>query len=669
MILGAVNSFEELLTNLGPVKVVFYAFLLLFAIIGTIYLNKRNRLDQLKSKKVGDGQHGTDKFLNLKEMEKLYKTIKIPNEMTDMSSEWLPGRILHFNPQTREAIIDTSYTHAAVEAPTETGKTTTYVVPNAQYNLMAGTSMVIPCIKPELIDLLAQDAKELGYEVGIIDFNKPAKSIGFDFFADINEYIDKYKEDPTDLMAKAEAESLAGQLAKDIVTSRDRSNSENSFFLGSSEGLVHATVLLTSLYGTASQKHLSSVRSLVQNIMMMSPEENEGRGNTFTSKIQRLIGHMPEDFGPRKHVGAAFASNQETEANIYSSVLNDLKPINNSQAEQIVSVPGKKDCFQFMDLINKKYVLFIHMPETKPEFYIFAKLIIKKICMQLSNYANTECKGVLPKPVKIIWDEFGLSPKIDKFDEEMAIDRGKHILFDLIYQDTSQLVKIYGEEDKDVILHQCASEIILGISPTNVDRAEELSKAIGKNTILSGSVTRSHNTGRGGTGDSITHQMMERELMTVGEILRMEKKNQRLVFRRGEYPFLANFPSYYKEEWGLTPKPYMEENSDPQYYGVDYLSFDHVIEVLDENKDMTVTTHTGVITNFSPATKSTGDDALAELAMKLYELSNNDEHVKQLCLEKQWPKIMNAMKPYYNKITKMELQALMIGYQERIERS
>mgnify|MGYP000355721769 CR=1 FL=1 len=49
------------------------------------------------------------------------------------------------------------------------------------------------------------------------------------------------------------------------------------------------------------------------------------------------------NFGPKKHIGSAFAASNETEDNIYSSVLGDLRAMNDTMAEQIISMNGKKN--------------------------------------------------------------------------------------------------------------------------------------------------------------------------------------------------------------------------------------------------------------------------------------------------------------------------------------
>lgn len=652
--------FDKIISNMNPMYMIIFGLIMILGIALVIYSSKNSRkLNSIKADKVGDGQHGSDRLMNEKEMRELYNVVILPEKMVDMSDVWKPGRVVHYIPKTREAFIDESMTHSAVEAPTEVGKTSTYMIPNAQYNMMAGTNMIIPCIKPELIELLEEDAKALGYDPSIIDFNDPGRSIGIDFFSDINEKLMEYSK-TKDLMSLAEAETLAERLAEEITTVKDVGDEKQTkFFNEASLGLAHASILLTAMFGEDAQKHLSSVRSIIQNIQMMPQDE---KAKQKISKIQKLLGDMPDDFGPKKHVGAAFAATHETEDNVYASVLGDLRAINNTQAEQVISVICDKNCFDYRDLVHKKSILFIHMPETKPEFFVFAKLIIQKICNQLSNYAIEKYKGMLPSVIKILWDEWGLSPKITNFHTMMPIYRGKGMLFDLIYQDQAQPKLIYGEDATKIIKNQCAIEIILGIAPTNETRAEELSKVVGKRTIKSGSVSKSRNSGaNGGTSSSITEQMIEREILSTGEILRMEQEGKRLLFRRGQYPFLAYFPSYYKEEWGLYPKERIVDEIEVAYFPVQYIDFSDLQEKIEDYKILHgISSKSNIDVTYIPGIdEDTTISKFDQVMNQIASLTNNDVEALSLLDEKKYPDFMKYMSKYKHVITRFELQTLL----------
>lgn len=629
---------------------IIFMIMMLISFIAVIILSRNSKsLNKIKSEEVGNGQHGTDRFMSIKEAKEKYNVVKLSSDTwEDKSDEWEPGRILYFDQYTKELVIDTSTTHATVQAPTNTGKTTEVNIPNIQYNLCAGVNMIIPCIKKEVLNLTYQQAQELGYNCYVIDFADPACSLGIDLFDDINKNLELYKK-TKDLRYKSAAETEAGKLATDIVTSRPRSDSENKFFVDASKGVIHAVILLVCMFAKNSEKHFSSVRKMIQDLISNQASDNKKKKEP---KIQKLLNGMPDDFSPKKHIGSAFAAGNETEENIYASTLGDLNPMNDAMAEQIISVPGKKDMFNYKKLINEKCVLYIYCPESKKEFFLFFKLIIKKITNQLCNYANEYCNGKLPKQVRIEWDEFALSPKIDDVDEWMSIIRAYGIFLTLYYQDPAQLKKVYGEDIMKITEHNAAVNYVLGVAAKDTEEAERLSKALGTKTIKSGSISYSHEMGK--TSNSTTEQMIERPLMTPGEILRMSQNKERLIFLYGNHPLKVQLTPYYDDHWPMHPKAIVNDyqaNRMHQYYEIDYLDFENLEKQLDDYRLMNgimpkKSTVTIELMNKNQPQPSRMIKTVIEDLNKL--IGHEDERIKDLVEGKQWLDLYQILKRDYD---------------------
>lgn len=627
------------------------AFLFLFFISGY-----QKKLNSIKAEKVGQGQHGSDRFLTDKEAKEIFQIYHLPETLTDMSKEWKRGRIVNYIEKTRTIYVDTSPTHANVEAPTEVGKTTRYVIPNIQYNLMAGTNMIIPSIKRELIDLTIEDAKKLGYETYIIDFESPEKSFGFDFFDDINIAMQKYLE-TGDLKSKAYAETAAEKLADDIVTSRKKDNNNvNPFFTGASLGLIQSIILMVSMFAEPEQKHFSSVRSILQNIQTMPTTQSPGK-KTAEPKVVSLLKGMPDDFGPKKHIGAALAASSETEDNVYSAVLDDLRPMNNSAAEQIISVPGKKEMFSFKSLLKTKQILYIHCPDSMPEYFLFFKLIIKKILTQLANESKKYPGEKLPYEIYIPWDEIGVSPAIQNFDNELAMDRSKGIFFDLIYQDQHQMIEKYGEHNSETIKNQCGIMISLGVARGNVKTAEELSKMCGTQTIRSGSVSR--NTGGGsGSSSSYTENMIERPLLTVGEIMNFEHTKNHLVFKRG-YPVLkAIYTPYYQDGWGIYPTKKQNDDLPCNFKKIDYMNFHTLEDKLKQYKNQYGIKEEKSTIEITYIENSSNQDQKQIVIDELSQYTDNDPVVSDMINKENYLDLIKYMKKYKT-INRYELETIL----------
>ena len=85
---------------------------------------------------------------------------------------------------------------------------------------------------------------------------------------------------------------------------------------------------------------------------------------------------------------------------------------------------------------------------------------------------------------------------------------------------------------------------LFGAFAPNSKTAEEMSRNLGKQTVLSGSVTRSSGNG----GGSRQLQMIERSLMTVDELKSMPKGHF-IVMKTGCHPMKTRLKLFFK--WGI----------------------------------------------------------------------------------------------------------------------
>lgn len=616
--------------------------------LGSAYLgSKAKRLNNIKSVEVGDGQHGDSRWMSEAEKDNLFVKINLPKKLIDLSDSCLPGRVLDFNPKTREMLVDTSDSHGNIKAPSGVGKTTVYLVPNIQYNMMAGVSMIIPDIKGEMKKITEADARKLGYSTYTFDFVNLIGSNTIDLFEDINEYMDEYMS-TGDIIAKAQAESLAGELSTEITGSRERGSNENSFFLGASKGLIQSTILMVSMFAEKNQKHLSSVRGILQSISSMPKDKKNPQ-----PAIVQLMNEMPNDFGPKKHMGAAFAASHETEDNIYSSALDDLRPFNDALAEQIISVPEKPGKFSYKELIDKKSIVYIVLPEDKTEFKVYGKLIIKKIIKQLGSYASTLPEKKLPKTIKVFWEEFAEYPKIDEIGSWLQLQRGKGILFDLVYQDEAMLREKYGDNIPTVLKNNCACSVILGVAPEDDVYAEKVSKILGTQTIQSGSVSVNYDIGLvfNAKSRSTTTQMISKPLMDIPEILHMEKDNIQIVLKRGQFPLKVRLMPYYSKEWGIKiEEPYEPKKANREFYKIDYMDFDKLREKLNEYAGVT----SGKLADESISEAQNKKSQKEKIAKLLY-METQDKKIIDLVMNEEYNELIKYVTSHYLSISKLDL--------------
>jgi type IV secretion system protein VirD4 len=140
-------------------------------------------------------------------------------------------------------------------------------------------------------------------------------------------------------------------------------------------------------------------------------------------------------------------------------------------------------------------------------------------------------------------DEIGTIPPIESLELMFSASRSRRLtLVPILQSITGQLVKNYGKEGAEIIVDNCQDVIFGGFAP-NSQTAQELSKALGSYTALSGSVSRGKND------PSQSLQMIERPLMTADELKAM-RKGEFVVMKTGTHPMRTRLRLFL--DWGIT---------------------------------------------------------------------------------------------------------------------
>lgn len=149
----------------------------------------------IKSKTVGDGQHGTARWATPKEISQAYTRVVFK------VSEWRKGRELpkvqglilgSTSKGTRiTALIDNDDIHCLMIGASGVGKTAFFLYPNLEFSCASGMSFLALDTKGDLARNYGTIAKECyGYQVAVIDLRNPTRSDGNNFLALVNQYVD-----------------------------------------------------------------------------------------------------------------------------------------------------------------------------------------------------------------------------------------------------------------------------------------------------------------------------------------------------------------------------------------------------------------------------------------------------------------------------------------------
>ncbi|MBQ7759133.1 MAG: type IV secretory system conjugative DNA transfer family protein, partial [Anaerotignum sp.] len=173
-----------------PLGLLFGAFILLMMFLD------RKTLD-IKSKTVGDGQHGSASFATAKEIDQNFKRIDYePKKWRKENPKNLPQGIIigaTFQKKKAKAIIEEGDVHALMIGAAGVGKTAKFLYPNLEYCCASGMSFVTTDTKGDLLRSYAPIAeKYYGYDISVLDLRNPTQSDGFNMLHMVNRYMDAY---------------------------------------------------------------------------------------------------------------------------------------------------------------------------------------------------------------------------------------------------------------------------------------------------------------------------------------------------------------------------------------------------------------------------------------------------------------------------------------------
>lgn len=519
------------------------ALLLLAAVT---HFSGQGSLNNIKSKTVGDGQHGTARWATKKEIQQTYAHVPFrPEEWR--KGEHLPkkqGLVLGCEGRKDHviAIVDTDDIHALVTAASGAGKTAYFLYPNIEYALATGMSFLCTDTKGDLFRNYAGIAKECyGFQIAVLDLRNPTRSDGNNLLHLINKYMDIYKADPKNLPAKAKAEKYAKILSKTLINTTGDSSQygQNAYFYDAAEGLLTSMLLLVAEYlptedsegKPIEERHIVSVFKLVQELL--APSGVKGK-----NQFQLLLTKLPPDHKAKWFAGAALNTSEQAMMSVISTVLSRLNAFLDSEMEQILCFDTAIDAETFC---NKKSAIFIVLPEEDQTKYFMVSLILQNLYREILTVAD-ENGGRLKNRVVFFADELGTCPPIQSLELMFSASRSRGLMLVPIVQSiTGQLQKNYGREGSEVIVDNCQVLISGGFAPAS-QTAVELSKALGSRTVMSGSISRGKND------PSQSLQMIERPLMTPDELKSMPKGSF-IVAKTGVHPMQVRLRLFL--DWGI----------------------------------------------------------------------------------------------------------------------
>ena len=187
-------------------------------------------LNSIKSKTVGDGQHGTARWATKSEIRKMYRHIPFTPEKWRKQAmnnktptytrmvkkpftkrngniiieEFLPQGIVVGCTGNTTAMIETGDVHVLMIGAAGVGKTAFWLYPCIEYACASGMSWLSTDTKWDVCRNYGNIAKQYGYNVSVIDLRNPTRSNGNNLLHLVNKYMDLHQA-TGELVYKAKA--------------------------------------------------------------------------------------------------------------------------------------------------------------------------------------------------------------------------------------------------------------------------------------------------------------------------------------------------------------------------------------------------------------------------------------------------------------------------------
>ena len=419
----------------------------------------------------------------------------------------------------RRIWVDAADTHSLVVGTTRSGKTFSIVNILIQSLRMSGESMIVMDVKGELYKTHGQSLIDDGYDVKVVDFINPKRSLRWNPFGIIiKKYRQAYKEYLKE-MSSQEYRKIIDELGQNqILIVQIKKKIEETH--GDHDDLKKQVEVLEneieSLNKTLPKPNYSEAQELISDIAMRLCHEEQARDPFWPSSAATLLEgyinflleeqitdekgnkhflpdeminmrsvRMVHDQGkqtidPKQHDNCStileywlthyrkptdpsymrlieYVRSPDNTRGSISSVFSDKIKyfINNENILRMTSVSD----FDLKQLGERKTAIFIGIHDEKGTYHELPSILISQTYEELIKLTRTEEKDKraarLKVPVYVVWDEFANGAEWDNIVNALTAGLSRGVRFCLVIQDFAQLATRYGNDKAKTIRSNC----------------------------------------------------------------------------------------------------------------------------------------------------------------------------------------------------------------------
>lgn len=356
----------------------------------------------------------------------------------------------------KEIWVDAGEYHNLIIGSTGSGKTEMMVQPMVKLLAKKGESMIITDPKGEIYERNAQELRERGYNIVLLNFRDPQRGNSWN---PLSLPYNLYKSGNSD-----KANELLDDLALNILYD-EKSQNQDPFWEKTSAD--YFTGLALGLFEDAQEEeiNLNSIN------LMTTLGEEKFAGSTY----------IKEYFSYKDPAGAAYVNASstlmaptDTKGSILSVFKQKIKLF--ASRENISEMLCRSD-FDMKEIGRQKTAVFLVIQDEKKTYHSLVTIFLKQCYETLIDVAQ-ESGGKLPYKTNFILDEFANMPPLKDVTTMVTAARSRNIRFSFIIQNFAQLNQVYGKENGETIKGNCGN--IIYLISSELAALEEISKMCGE---------------------------------------------------------------------------------------------------------------------------------------------------------------------------------------------
>lgn len=388
-------------------------------------------------------------WLKEKEMKKELKMVLPGSEISEY------GGIPLIN-NGKEIWVDNGEYHNLIIGSTGSGKTEMLVQPMVKLLAKSHQSMIITDPKGEIYERNANELREKGYNIVLLNFRDPQKGNCWNPLA---LPYSLYKEGNSD-----KANELLDDLAMNILYDEKSQNADPFWEKTSAD---YFAGLALALFDDAKEEEIN----LNTINLMTTVGEEKFRNTTY---IKEYFSYKDQASPAYVNVSSTLMAPSDTKSSILSVFKQKIKLF--SSRENLSEMLSHSD-FDMKDIGREKTAVFIVVQDEKKTYHSLVTIFIKQVYETLIDVAQ-ESGGKLPFRTNFILDEFANMPPLKDVTTMVTAARSRAIRFSFIIQNFAQLYQVYGKENGETIKGNCGN--IVYLISSELSALEELSKMCGE---------------------------------------------------------------------------------------------------------------------------------------------------------------------------------------------